>query len=75
MAEARTCPRIEISFASRWWFEEYGMDFGEDYWADPIARACRSRDQQALLYERFGDVGLGSEDPRPLPSIRGCRRS
>ena len=43
MAEARTCPRIEISFASRWWFEEYGMDFGEDYWADPIARATQVR--------------------------------
>lgn len=69
MTESPAFPRIEITFAPRWWHDEYGMNFSESYWADPVARAERSGDQKKLLYERFGDVGLGEKEPTPHPGI------
>ncbi len=64
-----TFPKIDISFAPQWWRANYGMDFGAEFWADPVERTERDMRQRRLLFERFGDVGLGEEHPRPHPSI------
>jgi len=61
--------KIDISFAPAWWLAHYGMDSGAALWADPIARTERDCQQRRLLFERFGDVGLGEEHPKPHPSI------
>ena len=61
-------PRIEISFSPAWWYYHYGMDFSDQRrWLDPILATERDREQRRLLYERFGDVGLGEADPAPHP--------
>ncbi len=60
-------PKIDISFAPAWWQYYYGMDFERAFWQDPIARTERWREQKRLLFERFGDVGLGNADPKPRP--------
>ena len=62
-------PTLDISFAPAWWYHHYGMTFGERDWLDPIARTERDREQRRLLFERFGDVGLGERDPQPRPNI------
>ena len=60
-------PAINFSFAPAWWYHHYGMEFSESYWQDPIARTERNCDQRRLLFERFGDIGLGEHDPKPQP--------
>ena len=69
MTENQSFPRIDITFAPCWWHEQYGMDFSESYWLDPVARAERSMEQKKLLYGRFGDVGLGEKEPAPKAGI------
>lgn len=65
-------PIIEISFSPTWWHRYYGMDFGRaEDWQDPIRLTERDRDQRRLLYERFGDVGIGEADPQPNPITGG----
>ena len=49
---SRPFPQIAISFAPAWWLAHYG-------------RAPDGQAKARLLYERFGDVGLGEPDPAP----------
>ncbi len=62
-------PPVEVTFAPAWWRAKYGMDFGESAWRDPIRRTELDRERRRLLYERFGEVGLGEADPPPRPNI------
>ena len=65
-------PKIEITFAPIWWQQKYGMDFGSpDSWQNPLQNIEREREQRRLLFDRFGDVGLGEADPKPNPYIGG----
>jgi hypothetical protein len=65
-------PPVDISFSYAWWHHEYGLDFGEHYWLDPVRRTEQDRQMERLLYERFGDVGMGHPDPAPKPNISLC---
>jgi hypothetical protein len=67
MSHTLFLPSIIISFAPAWWNHFYGMVFDRLFWQDPIARTERQREQQRLLYDRFGDIGLGERDPKPRP--------
>lgn len=55
-------PQISVSFSEAWWLERYG---------EAASRKNRSR----LLWERFGNVGLGEENPpspeAAAPSVGG----
>jgi hypothetical protein len=65
-------PGIDITFSPTWWYHHYGMDFGEiEAWHNPILATERERSQRRLLFERFGDVGLGEPDPKPNPIAGG----
>ena len=50
-------PAITIEFSKAWWWARYGDTAGKD--------------RRRLLFERFGDVGLGEENPRPLTPVVG----
>ena len=65
-------PPIQVTFAPAWWRANYGMTFTENILRDPIARTEMEREQRRLLYERFGEVGLGERDPQPLPCVDGA---
>ncbi|MBU4278593.1 MAG: hypothetical protein KKC30_17765 [Proteobacteria bacterium] len=81
MAEKAHIP-LGVGFYPDWWKANYGITFGRDYYYDPDYRVEVGMKQQKALYERFGDVGLGSADPQPrplisfgmvmLPAIFGC---
>ena len=60
-------PDIVLTFGPAWWHQYYGMIYDRTFWQNPIARTERWRRQGRLLYERFGDVGLGEADPQPHP--------
>ena len=65
--EEAVFPAIVLNFGPAWWFAHYGMKFDQEFWQDPVARTERWREQKRLLYERFGELGLGEKDPRPHP--------
>ena len=58
---------VAVSFSPTWFHRHYGVDYSEPTWQDPVVRVERSRELARLTFERFGDVGLGSEDPPPQP--------
>jgi hypothetical protein len=60
-------PPIQVTFAPAWWHANYGMSFNEQVLRDPIVRTGMEREQRRLLFDRFGDVGLGERDPQPHP--------
>jgi hypothetical protein len=63
-------PKIEITFSPAWWTAKYGMDFSSARaWQDPILSTERDQEQRRLLFERFGEVGLGDIDPLPNPLV------
>jgi hypothetical protein len=65
-------PKIDIQFSPAWWVANYGMDFGSSQvWQNPILATEREREQRRLLYERFGEFGLGEADPQPNPTVGG----
>jgi hypothetical protein len=65
-------PIIEITFGPAWWYHHYGMDFASpETWQDPIRFTERKLEQRRLLFERFGDVGLGEAEPKPDPVVGG----
>ena len=52
-------PRISIGFSEAWWYKYYSGDIS-------------GKDRRRLLFERFGDVGLGEENPpKPEPYVGG----
>ena len=65
-----TLPKIEITFSPAWWSAKYEMDFGfPECWQEPIRYTERDQEQRRLLFERFGDLGLGERDPKPNPLV------
>ena len=69
MVDSAPFPAVDVTFSPAWWYVNYGLGFEEEAWRDPIRRTERDRDLRRLLYERFGDVGLGERDPKPQPNI------
>ncbi len=66
-----TFPQIEITFSPAWWLDRYGMPSTPEVWQDPFLAVQRDQEQRRLLFERFGDVGLGEADPAPRPTAGG----
>ena len=67
-----TIPPVQVTFAPLWWRHHYSMSFDEKVLCNPIVRTEREREQRRLLFERFGDVGLGERDPQPHPMVDGA---
>lgn len=61
--------KLSISFLPSWYYHNYGMDFGERYVFDPEYRIRLDVERERLLYERFGDLGLGEDSPKPKPDL------
>lgn len=68
MADAAHIP-LGVGFYPDWFYENYGISFGEAYYFDPETRVETRMEIDRRLYERFGDVGLGDPDPKPKPLI------
>ena len=74
--------KAKVGFYPSWWFRNYGISFGRDFFWNPDYRVDAQLKMQRILHERFGDVGMGSADPQPegyidygmvlLPEIFGC---
>ncbi|MGD9138680.1 MAG: uroporphyrinogen decarboxylase family protein [Desulfobacterales bacterium] len=60
---------LGVGFYPDWWFNNYGISFGREYYYSPEYRVDAQAKMQKALYERFGDVGLGNAEPEPKPLI------
>ena len=60
------------TFSEAWFHSNYGLTFGEKYCFDPVFRTDQDREAMRLLYDRFGQVGIGAKDPRPRPHLEIC---
>ncbi len=73
---------LGVGFYPDWFYTQYGISFGREYYFDPETRVAARMEIDRRLYEKFGDLGLGNPDPQPkplitfgmvmLPSIFGC---
>lgn len=58
---------IHFVFLPSWWNKNYGIKFGKSYTFDFEYRSNIHRKMQKYLYQRFGDIGLGDDNPEPGP--------
>lgn len=59
----------DVVFHPNWWNKHYGLTFEKDFFYDPKRRVDQERKMRTLLYERFGDLGLGQKDAPRRPLI------
>jgi uroporphyrinogen-III decarboxylase len=68
MADKEHIP-LGAGFYPDWWYQNYGVSFGREYYYNPDYRVEAQAKIQRALYDRFGDVGMGQKDPAPRPLI------
>lgn len=60
---------VEIVLHPSWWHAHAGITFDEDFFYHPAKRVESERRMESVLYERFGQHGLGADRERDLPVI------
>ena len=60
------------TFSEAWFHHNYGLTFGEKYYSDPIFRTEQDREALRLIYDRFGEAGIGEKDPQARPNLEIC---
>jgi hypothetical protein len=52
---------VEVVFHPSWWHKNAGISFDRDFFYDARRRVEDERKMERVLYERFGDLGLGED--------------
>ena len=60
---------VEIVFHPSWWNEHAGLTFDEDFFYHPLKRVESERKMEKILYDRFGEYGLGEDKDTDLPVV------
>jgi len=60
---------VEIVFHPNWWYKNYSITFGWDYFFNPDVRVMIEQKMSQILYEKFGQYGYGKKNPAPEPVI------
>jgi hypothetical protein len=60
---------MELVFNPNWWFQAAGISFDEAFYLDAPTRIENDVTMRRVLYERYGQMGLGEADPSPRPII------
>ncbi len=60
---------VEVVFHPSWWHRHAGISFDEDFFYHPVRRVEAERRMERVLYERFGDLGLGEDRDRDVPAV------
>lgn len=68
MAAAEFLP-VELVFNPNWWYHTAGISFDALFYLDAETRIQNDVTMRRVLHERYGDLGLGEEDPHPRPVI------
>lgn len=60
---------VDIVFHPSWWHKNAGISFDESFFYSPLRRVEDERKMEQVLFDRFGDLGLGEDHLRDLPQI------
>jgi hypothetical protein len=60
---------VDVVFHPNWWHQNYELSFDRDFFYQPEQRVWQEQRMRQLLYDRFGDVGLGQKDAPRRPII------
>lgn len=60
---------VELVFNPNWWYRTAGISFDERFYLDPDTRVRNDVTMRRVLWQRYGDLGLGEADPQPRPVI------
>jgi hypothetical protein len=60
---------VDVVFHPSWWHKHAGIDFDEDFFYHPQKRVEAEKHMESVLYERFGQFGLGEKRNMDLPVI------
>jgi len=60
---------VDVVFHPNWWHKHYDLSFDREFFYNPSRRVWQEQRMRQLLYERFGDVGLGQKDAPRRPII------
>jgi hypothetical protein len=60
---------VEVVFHPSWWHKHAGISFDEDFFYHPVRRVEDERRMESVLFERFGDLGLGEDRDRDVPAV------
>ncbi len=60
---------VELVFNPNWWHQTAGIWFDEAFYLDAETRIRNDVIMRRVLYQRYGDVGLGEADPQPRPIL------
>ena len=60
---------VELVFNPNWWYQTVGVSFAESFYLDAETRIQNDVTMRRVLYERYGELGLGEADPQPRPII------
>lgn len=69
MSKPVTKITAKVGFYPNWWHKNYGISLDRKYYMDPDHRLEVFREQQKILHQRFGDMGMGNPDPPVEPFI------
>jgi len=60
---------VELVFNPRWWYRTAGISFERPFYLDAQTRIENDVKMRRILYQRFGQLGLGDPDPQPRPVV------
>jgi hypothetical protein len=60
---------VELIFNPNWWYHTAGISFDPSFYFDSQTRLMHDVAMRRVLYERYGDLGLGEAAPQPRPII------
>lgn len=60
---------VDVVFHPSWWSKHAGISFDEDFFFNPLKRVEAERKMEEVLYDRFGQFGLGENHDKNLPLV------
>jgi hypothetical protein len=60
---------VDIVLSPTWWYKNAGMTFDRDFFFHPLKRIESEREMEQILYERWGQFGLGKNRDEDRPEV------
>jgi hypothetical protein len=60
---------VEVVFHPSWWHKHAGISFDPDFYYHPGRRVEDERRMEEILFQKFGDLGLGEDHGRDVPWV------
>ncbi|MFC2137405.1 hypothetical protein ACFLTE_04455 [Bacteroidota bacterium] len=60
---------VEIVYHPSWWFKNVGITFDDDFFFHPLKRVESEQLMEKILYEKFGNYGLGKNHKTSRPEV------